>query len=304
MIAAENLPAELRFEGEFGAEINSFLPFIHWLWAAGRLGDRQVITYRGMEPFYPFLPAGQLRCESLPRRYVPPQSRPAWLPTRDDHAPRTPLFELFPDYRAYYANDLFTAEKPLLVLHNKYCAEWGGPPVNFIPPELLAETLAALSGPFQIIYSRPGIAPVGADYSADHQPDYDLRERDILAAFPEVKIFEDLAAQLSDCYSYNELKLMLYANAYFHITAQGGNAHLAALFGGSLILIYHCAGQELKYSYLSGHFAYAATPAPTLLIAQNEPAFLAALPQFSSAGVIGDRVHFNSAKVSATQSLI
>ena len=286
-----NLPMELRFEGEFGAEINSFLPFIHFLWASGALGARRVVSYRGMAPFYPFLPPAQLVCSALPRRYVPPEDRPVWLPTRDDHAPRGSDFELFPDYRALYANDFFAGEKPLLVLHNKFCVEWGGPPVNFLPPALIAETLATLGDRFRIIYSRPGIAPAGADYSADHQPDHDLGEREILAAFPEVVIFEDLAAALSDTYSYNQLKLMLYAGTYFHITVQGGNAHLAALFSGGLMLIYHRAGHELRHSSQSGHFACAAEPAPTLLIAREPEQFSDALQLFDCAHLVAGRVY-------------
>jgi len=290
MERGEYLPEELRFEGEFGAEINSFLPFVHWLWTHRKLGGRRVVSYRGMTPFYPFLPAGQLICSDEPRRYVKPEDRPLWLPTRDDHAARGSDFELFPDYRALYANDFFAGEKPLLVLHNKYCVEWGGPPVNFLPGELIAETLATLSDQFRVVYSRPGIAPRGRDYSADHQPDHDLGEREILAAFPEVVIFEDLAAELAGTHGYNQLKLMLYASTHFHITVQGGNAHLAALFGGSLMLIYHRAGQELRHSYRTGHFAYAADPAPVLLIARDAEQFSEALPLFARARLVEGRV--------------
>jgi hypothetical protein len=256
-LPAHPLPAQLCFEGEFGAEINSFVPFVHWLWAAGALGARQIVTYRGMTPFYGFLPQDQIIEQDIPRRYVPPQERPAWLPTRDDHGPRARTYELFPDYRALYANDLFVGDdRPLLVLHNKFCTEWGREPVNFLPLDLLAEVLVQLGERFRIIYSRPGIAPPGADYSADHQPDHDLGEREFLAAFPDVTIFEELAAQLAPAYGYNQLKLMLYANTYFHITTQGGNAHLAALFGGSLMLVYHLAGQELHHSYRAGRPHY------------------------------------------------
>jgi len=275
------LPEQLTFEGEFGAEINSFLPFVHWLWGTGELGRRKIVTYPGMAPFYCFLRSDQIIEATRPRCYVPPAARPHWLPTRDDHGPRDCSRESFPDYRSLFANDLFDTEKPVLMLHNKYCTEWGGPPVNFIPVELLAEALATLTDRFQIFYSRPGIAPGRNDYSADHQPDHDLQERSVLASFPETQIFEDLAADLSPTYTYNQLKLMLYAVTHFHVTTQGGNAHLAALFSGSTILIYHRAGRELSHSYRFGHFANAATPPPTLLIAQNPEEFSVALGALS-----------------------
>jgi hypothetical protein len=286
------LPPRLEFTGEFGAEINSFVPFVHWAWQAGRLERRPVVTYRGMLPFYRFLPPDQIIERDEPRRYVPPEARPEWLPTRDDHGPHARAFERFPDYRALFANDLFETEgKPILVLHNKFCTEWDRGPVNFLPPALLAELLAALTGRFRVFYSRPGIAPPGRDYSADHQPDHDLGERDILAAFPEVTVFEDLAAELEPVHSYNELKLMLYANSWFHLTTQGGNAHLAALFGGSLIAVYHRAGQETRYSYQHGHFAWAANPAPDLIVARDEAELLRTLPIFDQAVLREGRVH-------------
>lgn len=303
MTGVQTLPLQLRFEGEFGAEINSFVPFIHWLWVSGEFGPRQIVTYRGMEPFYAFLPPDRILTVSEPRRYVPPASRPPWLPTRDDHAPRNRARELFPDYRTLFANDLFAFEKPLLILHNKFSTEWGGPPVNFLPPDLLAETLAVLSERFQIVYSRPGLCPA-AGYSGDHQPDHNLDERPILREFPEIQIFEDLAADLEPIYSYNQLKLMLYANSWFHITVQGGNAHLAAILSGSLILIYHLAGQELRHSYHGGHFAHATAPTPTLLIARSATQFCDALPVVKRARRIGGRVHVDVRDAEAAEEIM
>lgn len=286
----ENLPDALEFEGEFGAEINSFVPFVHWAWQAGALGGRPVVTYRGMAPFYRFLPPEQVIERDRPRRWVNPAERPVWLPTRDDHGPRNRAFEWFPDYRALFANDLFVEDRPILVLHNKFSDEWGHGPVNFIDQELLAETLRRLGGRFAIYYSRPGIAPPGEDYSIDHQPDFDLNERGTLMRFSDVRVFDDVAAQLAPVYGYNELKLMLYANCFLHITVQGGNAHLAALFGGSLILILHRAGQEIRYSYRHGHFAHAAHPTPHVLVAQDDEEFLRGVQRVARAAMADGRV--------------
>ena len=63
--------------------------------------------------------------------------------------------------------------------------------------------------------------------------------------------------------------MRLYAHAWFHLTAQGGNAHLTALFSGGMVAILHRFGQEIRHSYRHGHFAYAAHPTPTHLICRS-----------------------------------
>jgi hypothetical protein len=90
-----------------------------------------------MRPFYFFLDPAQILEKSEPRTHVHPAQRPAWLPNRDDHRSRRNAFEVFPDYRARFGNRLFTADKPLLVVHNKFTQEWDRPPINFLSLELL-----------------------------------------------------------------------------------------------------------------------------------------------------------------------
>ncbi len=41
------LPETLEFTGEFGAEVNSFVPFIHWLSQAGLMRGRRIPHLRG-----------------------------------------------------------------------------------------------------------------------------------------------------------------------------------------------------------------------------------------------------------------
>ena len=65
------IPELLEFTGEFGAEINSFVPFIYWLHLAGQMRERRIRTYHGMRPFYFFLDPAQIEEKSQPRHYVP-----------------------------------------------------------------------------------------------------------------------------------------------------------------------------------------------------------------------------------------
>ena len=96
-----------------------------------------------------------------------------------------------------------------------------------------------------------------AGYSVDHQPDLRSDDLDLLRQHAQVEIFDEMAASLAHIMSFNETKLRLYAHADFHITVQGGNAHLLSLFSGGMVAILHRAGQEVRHSYAHGHFIYA-----------------------------------------------
>jgi hypothetical protein len=126
---AADLPACLTFTGEFGAEVNSFVPFVHWLHQAGLMHGRRIRTYNGMRPFYFFLDAEQIEEVAHPRQYVFPQERPAWLPTRDDHMSVRSPFLMFPDYRKHFRDGMFDVGRPLLIVHNKVTPEWGRAPI-------------------------------------------------------------------------------------------------------------------------------------------------------------------------------
>jgi hypothetical protein len=270
----ENLPPILECSGEFGAEVNSFVPFIHYLYQAGQMADRQILTYRGMKSFYYFLRDDQILEKDDPRKWVSPLLRPQWLPNRDDHFPRRSAREWFPDYRARYATD-FGFKKPILAIHNKYSSGYLVPPLNYFPLDKLDELFARFKSRFQIVFLPSGGASLqDRGFSPDHQKDKPLDEASVLARHPEVINFHDLLTQRD--LSYNELKLRLYASTHVFFTVQGGNAHLCSLFPGSLVAILHRVGQETRYSYAHGHFQYAANPAPLYLVAGSVPDFMQA----------------------------
>jgi hypothetical protein len=279
----DELPDQLDFAGEFGAELNSFVPFVYWLHQAGLMAGRRIGTYRGMRPFYFFLGPGQIAERDGPRRYVAPSQRPAWLPTRNDHVARRGPFEMFPDYRSAYRDGRFDVDRPLLVVHNKVTPEWDRPPVNVISLPVLDRLFAALAADFHVVYLRPGLLGTPDGYSVDHQRDLPFDDLALLRRHPEVELFDELAAALAHAMPYNEAKLRLYAHADFHITVQGGNAHLLSMFPGGMVAILHRAGQEIRHSYAHGHFSYAANPRPRWLICRDESALLDSLPLFRDA---------------------
>jgi hypothetical protein len=281
------LPARLDFAGEFGAEINSFIPFVHWLHRAGLMQHRRISTYRGMRPFYFFLSPDQIEERGEARRFVFPQDRPFWLPNRNDHAARRSPFEMFPDYRSHFDHGMFNVSRPLLVIHNKVTPEWGGPPINVLPIALLDQLFGELIADFQVIYLRPGVLSLPADYSADqHQPDLAFEDLALLRNHPQVVIFDELAASLAPAMPANEVKLRLYAQTYHHITVQGGNAHLLSMFSGGVAAILHRAGREIHHSYADGHFTYASTPPPRWLICRTGADVQGCIPILRSAVMV------------------
>lgn len=224
------LPEQLEFSGEFGAELNSFLPFIYWLHTAGLMDGRRVRTYAGMRPFYFFLGDAKVEEKSEPRAHVPAAQRPDYWPTRNDHLSTRTAFEMFPDYRSQYRNSVFVADKPLLVVHNKFTDEWGLGPVNFFSPAMLEVIFERLQDRFTIIYTRPGIKLEQRGYSRDHQPDQRLEDMAVLTRYRSVLLFEDFVSVMAHEKSYNELKLMLYANTHFFYGAGRQCAHDLAVW--------------------------------------------------------------------------
>lgn len=127
------LPDELEYIGEFGAELVLFLPFCAWLSKAGLLKNRRIRTYRGMRCFYDDLDCLEIVEKDQPRTFVPPQDRPSsWLPVRNEHnfdERERPALHLYPDLRSKFCNlslapEIGTAQRPLLIIHNKHDKEW------------------------------------------------------------------------------------------------------------------------------------------------------------------------------------
>ena len=284
----EELPPILECTGEFGAEVNSFVPFIHWLYQTGQMVGRQILTYRGMKSFYYFLNEDQILEKDDKRSWVSPLRRPTWLPNRDDHFPRRSSREWFPDYRAQYTTD-FGFDKPILAIHNKFSSAYLLPPLNYFPLDNLDELFERYKRQYQIVFLPSSAGSLRArGFSRDHQKDKQIDEASVLHRHPEVIDFHELLAGRG--WDYNELKLRLYASTFLFFTVQGGNAHMCSLFSGSLVAILHRIGQETRHSYAHGHFQYAANPAPHYLIASNATDFMDASRAVEDVTLRGDRV--------------
>lgn len=287
----DRMPNLIEFSGEFGQEIIHFVPFVHWLHRAGEMNGRRLLTFEGMQPFYFFLNPHQIVIKSDPRKYVEFCDLPDYHLHGDGvFACRTGL-EWTPDYRAQY-KECLSFEKPICVIHNKYTVEWDGKPVNFFTPETLRSLFSILRGKFQIVFFEAARASdTTRGYSVDHQEILPYNDVDVAREFDDVIIFGDLLKERSG--NYNELKLQVFSNCYHFITVQGGNSHLCAAFGGSLIGILHVEGRELAHSYKGGHFQYASSPRPISMVCRSSDDICEIAKSFVGSRFVGDRVHLD-----------
>ncbi len=83
---------------------------------------------------------------------------------------------------------------------------------------------------------------------------------------------------------------MLYASAYFHLTVQGGNVHLAALFSGSLIGVLHRFGQEIRHCVRAWAFPVCVQSAARLPDLPLRQELMLALDVFAASRLQGGRV--------------
>lgn len=293
-----DLPETLAYQGEFGAEIVLFLPFVTWLSAAGFLAGRRVSTYRGMACFYRHLDcAGVIERDE---RRGPYQMRmPGWMPALNEHVLRRNPYHLYPDLRAQFAAlplspDPAADGAPLLIVHNKYTRDRKGLPVNFIDEATLDCVLGTLKRAFRVVYIRHGKDALPGGYSEDHNSIMPLDDAAVLRAHPEVLDFDVLyAAHLAagGGLDLNSWKNALYARCHRFVTVQGGGAHHIACFKGSLIVVLHRGGQEVRLPYTDdGYYGFMANPAPLRAICRTQEELLAALPLFDGGAVTHDRL--------------
>ena len=239
---------------EYGPELLLWVCYYHYLLKAGLLFDNIVTTYKGMRPYYYFLPDAQVVEREGNRTWLGAEHRP-FLVNPSEHVARfdtrcwTP-----PPYRAFYANSLFSfAKKPLLVIHNKHNAEWESlTPINTLSVGLLDDLCRILTPSYTVVYSRPSLGLTG--YSYDHNPLVELTaDKDMLKArHTDVILYEDLL-QRFPTYSYNHLKLLLHAACENYVCVQGGNAHMVSFFFQRMVVL-HKRGSELKSGAYGGWY--------------------------------------------------
>ena len=215
----------LSYNGEFGYELISVLPYAYWLHKQGK--KVHTISGKDSKALYYFSDSHQ---ESFDKRhYVIPKHVPVsnihvrWLNT---------LLWRPPPLKEMYQNNRFIFDKPILILCNKYNTEWGNPPITFLSVEMLDKIMTHLSPKFQIIYCRPGSTEITDDGSQIN----DLKDHEFIRQnHPNVKLIQDLHKENKDL-SFNMLQLMCFSNANHFITVQGGYSIFCSYFKGTNIV--------------------------------------------------------------------
>ena len=298
-----HLPETLEYVGEFGSELMCFLPTVYWLHRSGFLVHRKVRLYEGMESFYYFLPRGQITTKRELRVSLPADQRPLFLANRTEHITIQSPAALFPDYRKYFsANYSVEFDKPICVIQNKYCVEWGIGPINYLSVEFLDSAFSRLKAKFQIIYFRQGLRKAAAGFSADHNTPLPFSDHEVLARHPEVLIFEDLLDRHPE-FDYNTLKNAIFSKTHLFIASQGGGTYHSSLFSGSLLAINHKSGQEVRFSYAEGFYRLASNPAPVLLICGSDQQLERSLDVFVNSEAVDGRLLISPAVANVVAEL-
>ncbi|AQG82539.1 hypothetical protein [Spirosoma montaniterrae] len=225
----------IDFQGEFEHELRYVLPFTYWHYLNGTL--KQTISCQATKPFYFF---SENHTEKYTKRIWQDGYGNYNFPNMT-HSPSFDYSKWVPvPFKKHYQNDLFRYDKPLLVIANKYNIEWDKPPINFLSIDALDRIVSTCKHTYQIVYNRP----LSTQIIGDNSEIMDLNEHEWLRQqHPEVLLMNDLYQTHSDkLMNFNQLQLMVYANADRFISMHGGTAALASYFGGINIILSHPGG--------------------------------------------------------------
>ncbi len=237
----------LSYDGEFGADMACFVPFVKYLHDAGHLRSRKIATHSGMESYFFWLSTDQMIKRKRARFAIDPKYR---FPTPNSYegSARATPFNTAVDYRSAFRNsdslsmlvghEIFDI-KPTIFIQNKFTVEWMEGPINYFPLILMHAMFNTFREKYNFIYSRPGMK-ISDGYSVDENNFCTYPDRDLMERF-EVPCLE----LMSGPYSYNEQKLRICAHVDKYITVQGGGSYVFSMFPESEIHLLHKTGPEL-----------------------------------------------------------
>ena len=217
---------QTSFNGEFGYELISVIPFANWLQKQGKLS--KTISTLDTKHLYFFSHNHEEIYDK--RDYIIPKK----FPIDNIHRRFLNTFLMWdpPDYKTEFRNNIFLYSKPICVICNKYNTEWGFEPITFLSIETLNKLFEILCENFQVVYCRP----TSKDIKDDNSKIYDLKEHDwIRKNYPNVILIQDLHEKHTNL-TFNQLQLMVFANANHFISTQGGYSILCSYFKGKNII--------------------------------------------------------------------
>jgi len=219
----------ISYQGEFQQELCFVLPFAYWHYLNGTL--QKTISSKSTKELY-FFSANH---EEIFEKRIWQHNNTNFEFPNMTHCisfnyskwTQVPLKKVF-------SNSLFSYEKPILIIANKYNIEWDNKPLNFLDKTALATIIETYGDKYQVIYNRP----LTTEIISDNSDILDLDEFDWLKKkYPGVLLMQDLYAQhRKSVNNYNHLQLLVYANCQHFISVHGGAAALSSYFGGINII--------------------------------------------------------------------
>jgi hypothetical protein len=218
----DRLPTELTYEGEFGTEIVTFVPFIFNLYLRGILEKRKVSTYSGMSPYYYFLKSRNLIETPKNRSFVPKEQR--WWPNSNEHQRIPILGEFYPKF------EKSQSKRDVLFIQNKYCVEWDEGPINYLSINTLGKIFEETKGKCRVIYTRQGIfsRDTKLGISIDHNTELSFEDLALCDKYKHVKVLEKRSFE--NFRSYNAGKFHWISKAFLLLGIQGGSSYPWAYF--------------------------------------------------------------------------
>ncbi|MDD4736018.1 MAG: hypothetical protein PHP44_07930 [Kiritimatiellae bacterium] len=150
--------------------------------------------------------------------------RPSW--TKKEWLP-PPLKELWKNRLSF--------SKPVLVIQNKYSLEWGRGAFNYFPLDVLEEIFDLFVESHTVIYIRP----------KGREKNF-YKDQNAILRFKDYKLirekYHNKVLTIKDFWwrlrglDFNQRQFAIHACADRHITVSGGNACLAAYFGGDILM--------------------------------------------------------------------
>jgi len=184
---------------------------------------------------------------------------------------------ILPDYKNHYTNDKLKFKKPMIVIANQFNVEgdWrrskSWQPHRYFDIKCLYEMFEYLTGKgYSVLYKRPKNTEFVVDENEirtliNHSKENIKLEANVEGIgviddyeltryYDDVYLIDDIVDENSN-YSYNEIQLMLFANAKGFISVSGGSGILTCYFRKPNIL-YCTIGRETSPHYWSKNSYY------------------------------------------------
>ena len=262
-----NFPKTIDLNPEFGCELALGIPYAYYLHKQGKLN--KVITCRGMKPFYYFcdnveekydfrtVDTSQSGVMCLPNPWIHGDSRMGTTLTKPGVLDYS-QWEA-PPYKEHFKNNNFIFEKPMIIISNKIVMDHGQEPLAYFDLPTLYELFNYLvTNNYSVLYKRPKMteseftidmneqATVNKGYTISaHVENLNkvVDDHELTEYYDDVYLIDDFVTNQTN-YTFNEIQLMLFSNAYGSITIAGGNSIFCSYFGKKNVTYITTSGEQ------------------------------------------------------------